>query len=124
MIDTLAISKRLQKAGDTPEHADAVAEVFGMVLQENVVTKSDLREACDKLDKKIDSVAARLDKKIDSVGIYNFKAIPKGAVAYLRSNAVLRHKVLLVETGRWRGEMDLLKNFFLRDSHLPLLLEL
>ena len=67
MIDTLAISKRLQKAGDTPEHADAVAEVFGMVLQENVVTKSDLREACDKLDKKIDSVAASLDKKIDSV---------------------------------------------------------
>lgn len=64
MIDTLAISKRLQKAGDTPEHADAVAEVFGMVLQENVVTKSDLREACDKLDKKIDSVAARLDGKI------------------------------------------------------------
>ena len=67
MIDTLAISKRLQKAGDTPEHADAVAEVFGMVLQENVVTKSDLREACEKLDKKIDSVAASLDKKIDSV---------------------------------------------------------
>ena len=67
MIDTLAISKRLQKAGDTPEHADAVAEVFGMVLQENVVTKSDLREACDKLDKKIDSVAASLDGKIDSV---------------------------------------------------------
>ena len=67
MIDTLAISKRLQKAGDTPEHADAVAEVFGMVLQENVVTKADLREACDKLDKKIESVAASLDKKIESV---------------------------------------------------------
>ncbi len=67
MIDTLAISKRLQKAGDTPEHADAVAEVFGMVLQENVVTKTDLREACDKLDKKIESVAARLDGKIESV---------------------------------------------------------
>ena len=67
MIDTLAISKRLQKAGDTPEHADAVAEVFGMVLQENVVTKADLREACDKLDKKIESVAASLDKKIDTV---------------------------------------------------------
>ncbi len=67
MIDTLAISKRLQKAGDTPEHADAVAEVFGMVLQENVVTKTDLREACDKLDRKIESVAASLDKKIESV---------------------------------------------------------
>ena len=67
MIDTLAISKRLQKAGVTPEHADAVAEVFGMVLQENVVTKADLREACDKLDKKMESVAASLDKKIDTV---------------------------------------------------------
>jgi|GEM_PF-3234564 len=66
-IDTLAISKRLQKAGDTPEHAEAVAEVFGMVLQENVVTKADLREECDKLDKKIDAVAATLDKKIDAV---------------------------------------------------------
>ncbi len=68
MLDTLAISKRLQKAGDTPEHAEAVAEVFGMVFQENVVTKADLREACDKLDKKIDSVGATLDKKIDAVG--------------------------------------------------------
>ncbi len=67
MIDTLAISKRLQKAGDTPEHAEAVAEVYGMVLQENVVTTADLREACDKLDKKIESVAARLDGKIESV---------------------------------------------------------
>ncbi|MDH2909750.1 MAG: hypothetical protein PXZ07_06510 [Candidatus Eremiobacteraeota bacterium] len=67
MIDTLAISKRLQKAGDTPEHAEAVAEVFGMVFQENVVTKTDLRDACEKLDKKIDTVAASLDKKIDTV---------------------------------------------------------
>ncbi|MGC8484601.1 MAG: hypothetical protein ACP5O6_03055 [Candidatus Baltobacteraceae bacterium] len=67
MIDTLAISKRLKKAGDSPEHAEAVAEFFGMVFQENVVTKSDLRDACEKLDKKIDTVAANLDKKIDSV---------------------------------------------------------
>ena len=64
MLDTLAISKRLQKAGDTPEHAEAVAEVFGMVFQENVITKADLREACDKLDKKIDAVASTLDGKI------------------------------------------------------------
>ncbi|NNN00192.1 MAG: hypothetical protein HKL91_10380 [Candidatus Eremiobacteraeota bacterium] len=64
MIDTLAIAKRLQKAGDTAEHAEAVAEVFGMVLQENVVTKTDLRDACEKLDKQIDTVAARLDGKI------------------------------------------------------------
>ncbi len=67
MIDTLAISKRLQRAGDSPEHADAVAEVFGMLLQENVVTKVDLRDACNVLDKKIDTVAATLDKKIDTV---------------------------------------------------------
>ena len=67
MLDTLAISKRLQKAGDSLEHAEAVAEVFGMVFQENVVTKSDLRDACEKLDKKIDTVAATLDKKIDTV---------------------------------------------------------
>ena len=69
MIDTLAISKRLQRAGDTPEHADAVAEVFGMLLQENVVTKVDLRDACNVLDKKIDTVAATLDKKIDMVAV-------------------------------------------------------
>ena len=67
MLDTLAISKRLQKAGDSLEHAEAVAEVFGMVFQENVVTKSDLRDACEKLDKKIDAVGATLDKKIDTV---------------------------------------------------------
>ncbi len=67
MIDTLAISKRLQRAGDSPEHADAVAEVFGMLLQENVVTKVDLRDSCDLLDKKIDTVAATLYKKIDTV---------------------------------------------------------
>ncbi len=67
MIDTLAISKRLQRAGDTPEHADAVAEVFGMLLQENVVRKVDLRDACNRLDEKVDTVAATLDKKIDTV---------------------------------------------------------
>ena len=64
MIDTLAISKRLQRAGDSPEHADAVAEVFGMLLQENVVTKVDLRDACNVLDKKIDTVAANLGSDI------------------------------------------------------------
>ena len=69
MIDTLAISKRLQRAGDTPEHADAVAEVFGMLLQENVVRKVDLRDACNRLDEKVDTVAATLDKKIDMVAV-------------------------------------------------------
>ena len=80
MIDTLAISKRLQRAGDSPEHADAVAEVFGMLLQENVVTKVDLRDACNVLDKKIDTVAATLDKKIDTVAATLDKKIDTVAV--------------------------------------------
>ena len=80
MIDTLAISKRLQRAGDSPEHADAVAEVFGMLLQENVVTKVDLRDSCDLLDKKIDTVAATLDKKIDTVAATLDKKIDTVAV--------------------------------------------
>ena len=81
MLDTLAISKRLQKAGDSLEHAEAVAEVFGMVFQENVVTKSDLRDACEKLDKKIDTVAATLDKKIDTVAATLDKKIDTVAAA-------------------------------------------
>ena len=80
MLDTLAISKRLQKAGDSLEHAEAVAEVFGMVFQENVVTKSDLRDACEKLDKKIDTVAEALDKKIDTVAVTLDKKIDMVAV--------------------------------------------
>ncbi len=80
MIDTLAISKRLQRAGDTPEHADAVAEVFGMLLQENVVRKVDLRDACNRLDEKVDTVAATLDKKIDTVAATLDKKIDMVAV--------------------------------------------
>ena len=38
-----------------------------MLLQENVVTKVDLREACNRLDEKVDTVVATLDKKIDTV---------------------------------------------------------
>ncbi len=80
MIDTLAISKRLQRAGDTPEHADAVAEVFGMLLQENVVRKVDLRDACNRLDEKVDTVAETLDKKIDTIAATLDKKIDMVAV--------------------------------------------
>ncbi len=64
MIDTLAIAKQLQEAGDTPQHAEALANIFGKALQENVATKRDLREAFTALDHKIDEKFGILDHKI------------------------------------------------------------
>ena len=65
MIDTLAIAKQLQEAGDTPQHAEALANILGRTLQENTVTKHDLREAVAVLDRKIDEKFGILDHKID-----------------------------------------------------------
>lgn len=64
MIDTLAISKKLQAAGDTPQHADALADVLGHALKESVATKRDLEEAVARLDHKIDEKFGILDHKI------------------------------------------------------------
>ena len=67
MIDTLAIAKQLQEAGDTPQHAEALANILGRTLQETSVTKHDLREAVATLDRKIDEKFGILDHKIDTV---------------------------------------------------------
>ncbi len=74
MIDTLAIAKQLQEAGDTPQHAEALANILGRTLQENTVTKHDLREAVAVLDRKIDEKFGILDHKIDEkFGILDHK---------------------------------------------------
>ena len=63
MIDTLALAKRLRQAGDTPEHAEALAEALAVGLNDHVATKSDI----SALSAKIDAVARTLDAKIDTV---------------------------------------------------------
>jgi len=64
MLDTLTIAKDLERAGDTPAHAEALASIFARVFDDHAVTKSDLREAFDKLDHKIDEKFGILDHKI------------------------------------------------------------
>ena len=79
MIDTLALAKRLQKAGDTPEHAEALAEALAGGLNDHVATKSDvtalkseLKSDIAVLDAKIDTIASKLDAKIGAAALSLF----------------------------------------------------
>ncbi len=89
MIDTLAIAKQLQEAGDTPQHAEALANILGRTLQETTVTKHDLREAIAALDHKIDTVEQKLDSKLSRSILGLFAA--QSAVIAIATSLVLAH---------------------------------
>ena len=66
-FDTLKAAKRLKDAGLEENQAEALVEVIGSTLTENLATKDDLAAVEERLDGKISAVEERLNGKIASV---------------------------------------------------------
>ncbi|OFW80009.1 MAG: hypothetical protein A2887_06830 [Alphaproteobacteria bacterium RIFCSPLOWO2_01_FULL_40_26] len=69
-IDTLAFSKRMQKAGLKPEISDELAEAIKETQShsiENFATKQDLDRKLGETDHKIEKSETKLERRIDSV---------------------------------------------------------
>jgi glycerol-3-phosphate cytidylyltransferase-like family protein len=52
-FDTLAWTKKLEKAGIPSEHAEAQVEMLAEVIEDNICTKQDLSEAKSEVKKEI-----------------------------------------------------------------------
>lgn len=59
-FDTLGYSQRLRAAGVEPEHADAMAEAARDFVMVELVTRTDLTAAVERLESKIDHLQLRL----------------------------------------------------------------
>ena len=53
VIDTLSISKRLEKAGYTDKQANAQAEIWAEIIDKYLATKRDLREEIQNLEYRL-----------------------------------------------------------------------
>lgn len=66
MIDTLKLSKGLQKAGMTEPQADGIAEAL-RDAQTDYTTKQDLDVAVSRLETKIAELESQLERRISQV---------------------------------------------------------
>jgi hypothetical protein len=64
-IDTLAYSKTLESAGLDRKSAEAHAEAISQHIVPELVTKSDLDQAVERLDNRIDQAVERLENRMD-----------------------------------------------------------
>ena len=86
LFDTLSCAKKLQAAGFTQEQAEAQAETFLSIVQEQLVNKRDLKEVEKEL--KIEIEIIRKELKVDlanvSLEIENVKKELKVDIELLR----------------------------------------
>ena len=66
-FDTLSYAKKLQAAGFTQEQAEVQAETFLAIVQEQLVSKRDLKEVEKELSVKIEDVRKELKVDIEKV---------------------------------------------------------
>lgn len=64
-IDTLAYAKALEAAGVDREAAEAHAEALTHHVLPDIVAKTDLDRAVERLDQRIDQAVERLEHRID-----------------------------------------------------------
>ena len=63
-FDTLKLSRKLESAGFTRDQAVGAAEALAETMDDNVATKSDLREVKNELSSDIRDVETRLTGQI------------------------------------------------------------
>ncbi len=68
-FNAINYTKRLQEAGMPQKQADILAEEFSCVIDNNLVTKDDLKNVEQRLDNKIDNVETVLSSKISSIDL-------------------------------------------------------
>lgn len=66
-FDTLGYSKRLQSAGFTAEQAEVQAETFLSIVQEQLVSKRDIKELEIALTYKIEKLEAKTETQIELI---------------------------------------------------------
>ncbi len=66
-FDTLSYAKKLMAAGFTQEQAEVQAETFLSIVQDQLVSKRDLKEVEKTLELKIETVRKELTTEIETV---------------------------------------------------------
>lgn len=64
-IDTLAYSKTLEEAGLDRKAAEAHAEALARHVVPELVTRADLEQAIERIDKRLDQANNRLDQAVE-----------------------------------------------------------